>query len=333
MRRFVMKNKCVFSGFLLIIIGELFMLGIVGCDNGTTTTTITQYTVTFNANGGQVSPGTMTVEEGKTIDVLPTPTKTSGDTVFQWWYTKNGTDNDWGIPFTDLTPIVADITVYAKWGSIAPTKCTITFDPEGGTVNPASIQVNSGDRAGTLPIPTKNNNTFKGWWTGQNGTGTLFNETTTVSGNITVYAKWERIVAKSNPIQVYSTNDGSTVYSGRDFDLYFDGDSKKDIVAEIRSGKVTFFYSEVPAALLQTVTAGQNGISAVNPSGAKASLHGLKLKFDNGEELALQKDGSEDGVGIIYADKDVSVTYTFDMDSSPVTMNLKKGWNFVLGTV
>jgi hypothetical protein len=49
MRRFVMKKKRVFLGLLLTIIGELFMLGIVGCDNGTTTTTVIQYTVTFNA--------------------------------------------------------------------------------------------------------------------------------------------------------------------------------------------------------------------------------------------------------------------------------------------
>jgi hypothetical protein len=135
------------------------------------------------------------VEEGKTLSSLPIPTKTSGDTVFQGWYTKNGTDNDWGTPFTVLTSIITDITVYAKWGSVAPTKYTITFNPDGGTVDPASIQVNSGDPAGSLPIPKKNNNTFEGWWTMQNGGGTQFIETTTVDVDITVYAKWTVIIA------------------------------------------------------------------------------------------------------------------------------------------
>jgi uncharacterized repeat protein (TIGR02543 family) len=218
--------------------------------------------------------------------------------------------------------------VYAKWGSVAPTKYTITFDPDGGTVNPTSIQVNAGDSAGSLPIPKKDNNIFDGWWTSLNDSGTPFVNTTSVIDNITVYAKWIKIVEKSNPIQVYSKNDGSTVYSGRDFDFYFYGDPEKNMVAEVRNGKVTFIYSEAPDSLLQTITVGQNGITAVNPAGVRIANE-LKLKFDNGEELALEKDGSEDGAGIVYADRDTSITYTFDAESSPVTMNLKKGWNFV----
>jgi uncharacterized repeat protein (TIGR02543 family) len=190
LRRFVVKNKRVFSGFLLMLIGGVFMSGIVGCDNGTTNSTITQYTVTFNANGGQVSPSTKTVEEGKTLSSLPTPTKTSGDTIFQGWYTKDGTNNGWGTEFTKTTIVNSDITVYARWGSVALVKYTVTFNPDGGTVNPTTIQVNSGDPAGALPVPKKDNNTFDGWWTEQNGGGTRFTETTSVDGNTTVYAKW-----------------------------------------------------------------------------------------------------------------------------------------------
>jgi uncharacterized repeat protein (TIGR02543 family) len=186
-----MRNKRIFSRFLLAITGGLFIFGISGCDNGTTNITVTQYTVTLDANGGQVSPGTETVEEGKTLSSLPTPTKTSGDTVFQGWYIKNGiNDNDWGTPFTVVTPIITDITVYAKWGSVAPTKYTVTFNPDGGTVNPAYVQVNSGDPIGILPVPTKQGNTFEGWWTAQSGGGVQVIETTTVPTDITVYAKW-----------------------------------------------------------------------------------------------------------------------------------------------
>jgi uncharacterized repeat protein (TIGR02543 family) len=166
----------------------------MGCDNGTTNTTVTQYTVTFNASGGNVSPNTETVEEGKTLSLLPTPTKTGENNIFQGWYTKNGTNNDWGTHFTGTTSIVADITVYAKWGSVAPTKYTVTFNPDGGTVDLTSVQINSGDPVGSLPTPTKENNTFGGWWTMQNGAGTQFIETTTIDGNITVYAKWTAII-------------------------------------------------------------------------------------------------------------------------------------------
>ncbi|MDR1248397.1 MAG: InlB B-repeat-containing protein [Treponema sp.] len=95
--------------------------------------------------------------------------------------------------FTTLTPIAADITVYAKWGNTELTKYTVTFDPDGGSVNPTSIEVNEGYPVGSLPTPTKDNNSFGGWWTAQNGGGTQFVATTTVNGHIKVYAKWTAI--------------------------------------------------------------------------------------------------------------------------------------------
>jgi uncharacterized repeat protein (TIGR02543 family) len=208
-----MKNKRVFSKVLLAVLVGLCMLGIVGCDNGTTTDTPTpteQYTVTFDANGGTVSPATETVDEGKTLSSLPKPTKTGENNVFQAWYTKNGTsNNEWGTPFTVLTPITADITVYAKWGSSEPTKYTVTFDLDGGTGAQASTPVNAGDPVGSLPTPTKDNNTFGGWWTEKNGGGTAFKKTTAVTFDITVYAKW--VNAASTKYTVTFDPDGGTV--------------------------------------------------------------------------------------------------------------------------
>jgi hypothetical protein len=207
-----MKSKRVFSGVLLAVIGVLFMLSIVGCDNATTPTTTTQYTVTFDANGGTVSPNTATVEEGKTLSSLPTPIRTGGgDTFFQGWYTINETNNDWREPFTLATPIVANITVRAKWRSTEPTQYTVLFNPDGGAVNPTSIQINSGDPVGALPVPTKGSNTFDGWWTAQNGSGTQFTEATIVMGGITVYAKWTAIIDGS-PKKIAIT--GLSAYSG-----------------------------------------------------------------------------------------------------------------------
>jgi hypothetical protein len=77
----------------------------------------TFYTVTFNANGGTVLPSSVQVESGKTVWSWPTLAKTTGDTTFWGWYTKNGTTSgDWGNLFTTATPVTADITVYAQWG-------------------------------------------------------------------------------------------------------------------------------------------------------------------------------------------------------------------------
>jgi hypothetical protein len=207
-----MKNKRVFSGVLLAVTGALCMLSIVGCDNATTPTTTTQYTVTFHANGGEVSPNTETVEEGKTLPSLPTPTKTSGEDIFfQGWRTKNGANNDWGKSFTGAESIVADITVYAKWGSVALTQYTVTFNPDGGAVAPPSVKIYSGDPVGTLPVPTKGGNTFGGWWTARNGGGTQFTEAFMVNANTTIYAKWTAIT-DGNPKKIAIT--GLSVYSG-----------------------------------------------------------------------------------------------------------------------
>jgi hypothetical protein len=59
-----MKNKRVFSRVLLAVTGALFMLNIVGCDNATAPTTTTQYTVTFNPDGGAVNPTSVRINSG-----------------------------------------------------------------------------------------------------------------------------------------------------------------------------------------------------------------------------------------------------------------------------
>jgi uncharacterized repeat protein (TIGR02543 family) len=72
----------------------------------------------------------------------------------------------------------------------APAECAVTFDADGGTVNPASVRVNSGDRISALPETAKQGGAFNGWFTQKNGGGTAFTETTAVTADITVYAKW-----------------------------------------------------------------------------------------------------------------------------------------------
>jgi uncharacterized repeat protein (TIGR02543 family) len=94
-------------------------------------------------------------------------------------------------------------------GNPQPNQCTITFNAAGGTVTPSSKQVNSGDPAGDLPTPTRTNYTFGGWYTAQNGGGTVFTSVTPVTGNIIVYAKWtiiEQPVEISKNVQLSEEN-------------------------------------------------------------------------------------------------------------------------------
>ena len=82
----------------------------------------------------------------------------------------------------------------------------VTFDSESATVpaTPVSKMVASpAETVDALPdAPVKNGSNFRGWYTGVNGGGTAFTETTKVTADITVYAKWTGNVT-------YNLNTGS----------------------------------------------------------------------------------------------------------------------------
>jgi uncharacterized repeat protein (TIGR02543 family) len=70
---------------------------------------------------------------------------------------------------------------------------TVTFDKNGGDTEatPATLNVTDGETVGVLPAPpTRSGYAFAGWNTLPNGGGTVFNATTVVSGDVTVYAQW-----------------------------------------------------------------------------------------------------------------------------------------------
>jgi len=70
---------------------------------------------------------------------------------------------------------------------------TVTFDKNGGDTEavPSTLTVKDGETAAALPAPpTRSGYTFAGWNTQPDGSGTVFDGTTVVSGNVTVYAQW-----------------------------------------------------------------------------------------------------------------------------------------------
>jgi uncharacterized repeat protein (TIGR02543 family) len=76
-------------------------------------------------------------------------------------------------------------------GGGGTTYYTVTFNADGGSPTPTSRQITSGNTLGTLPTaPAKSGYTFGGWFTATNGGGTQYTATSTVTGNITLYAKW-----------------------------------------------------------------------------------------------------------------------------------------------
>ncbi|MGM9971509.1 MAG: pectinesterase family protein, partial [Anaeroplasmataceae bacterium] len=136
------------------------------------------YTVSFETNGGS-SVSNMTVKEGKTI-TLPTSTKAGYKLV--GWYS----DSSLTTAFTSQTAVTSNITLYAKW--VEATIYTVTFNTNGGS-SISSLNVVEGNTISLPTAPTKDGYTFVGWYSDSSLT-TAFNESTIISSNITLYAKW-----------------------------------------------------------------------------------------------------------------------------------------------
>ena len=146
--------------------------------------TANKYAITFNANGGSVETASMIVTYDSAYGTLPTPTRTGYK--FTGWYTaKTG-----GTKITSSTKVTtaSNHTLYAQW---TPRTYTVSFSPNGGSMDTTSIQVTYGSTYGTLPTPTKTGYTFDGWYTAAtSGTKITSSTKVTTASNHRLYAHW-----------------------------------------------------------------------------------------------------------------------------------------------
>ena len=142
---------------------------------------ISNYTITLNANGGEVAINELYVKYGNKIGTLPIPNRTG--------YTFNG----WRLGTTDGIKVNeeyipnADLTLVAEW--IELETYTITLDPNSGTVSPTSKEVYTGDKIGVLPIPERTDYGFAGWYTDPL-IGIKITESYIPQSNMTLHARW-----------------------------------------------------------------------------------------------------------------------------------------------
>ena len=169
---------------------------------------INQYTVTYNANGGSVTPTSNTVNAGSSV-TLPTPSR-SGYT-FNGWYTASSGGSFVGNAGSSYTPS-SSVTIYAQWSII---QYTVTWNANGGSVTPTSNAVNAGSSV-TAPTPTRSGFTFVRWADTPSGDYTytvLAGGSFTPPSSITMYARWQ---ASGNP-PATPTNGGGTYSSGTNY--------------------------------------------------------------------------------------------------------------------
>ena len=103
---------------------------------------------------------------------------------FVRWVKADGTE------FKSASMVTEDVTVTAEWRAKT---YTVTFDPAGGVLaeGEGSREVALGSALGELPVPTRADYLFDGWFTAAQD-GEKIDESTTLStpGDVTYYARW-----------------------------------------------------------------------------------------------------------------------------------------------
>lgn len=162
----------------MLFMAVLAVLTMTGCDDEETV--LQKYTVTFNSQGGsEVAP--QAVYAGEKIVKPANPTKEKE--YFVDWYKEAECTNVWD--FENET-VSQDITLYAKWTSIA---YTVTFETNGGSAIEAQLVPEGTFATKPVPAPTKEGNLFEEWYTEQTMTN-RFDFYTPITKDITLYAKW-----------------------------------------------------------------------------------------------------------------------------------------------
>ena len=144
--------------------------------------------VTFVYNDDTTANTTETVKYGQAV-TLPTPPSRDGYTPGGWFKEESYTNL-----YTSGDPITGPTTLYLKWISSA-NSATITFVTGDGATTIDKMTVVKGSVPSAPSNPTKTYYKFAGWYTDADcSEGNLFIfGTDTVSEDITLYAKWERI--------------------------------------------------------------------------------------------------------------------------------------------
>ena len=146
-----------------------------------------EYQVSFVSNGG--TP----VEPIVTSKIEDEPKTSRKGYTFLGWYFDESFSSKASFPLE----INEDITLYAKWEKNV---YNVHFELDGGS----GVSDLKTDRIETEPIPTKEGYTFRGWYL-DGGFANKASFPLEVTGNITLYAKWEK-----NAYDVHFELDGGT---------------------------------------------------------------------------------------------------------------------------
>lgn len=156
---------------------------------------VQKYQVLFETNGGSEIAGY------KTSVVKDAPITLKNENIFMGWYTTPDFSGEAAaFPYTLTEPTV----FYAKWDQIF----TVQFETNGGS----SLADIRGSSIIEVPISTKTGYILKGWYSDED----LLNPVTfplILSGNCTLYAKWEASSDITYTVEHYKQSEDFATYT------------------------------------------------------------------------------------------------------------------------
>ena len=252
----------------------------------TTTKTVTintkSVTITFNANGGSVSPTSKSYIAYGTYGSLPTPTYLGY--AFAGWFTTSSGGTQ--VTTSSIVPATAT-TIFAHWTA---NTYTVTLDRQNGSGGTPSVTATYGSAMPSITVPTRSGYTFGGYYTLTGGNGTQYYTASGASARTwdktsatTLYAKWVNNYATAldaNPLVFTSGGDGSWVVVTDE--SYFGGSS-------VKSGAITHSQS----TWLQTEVVGRGTLKFWYKVSSESNYDKVFFYIDGVQKIVASGTGSD----------------------------------------
>lgn len=234
------------------------------------------YSIYYDANGGEGAPVETIKKKGDTYTLPTTIPHRTG-------YTFKG----WGITKAQKTPTYQpkdtykddrDLTLYALWD---PYHYPITYVLNGGTNNKANPATYTVKKAVTLKDAEKQGYRFKGWYKDQAMRRHIKKITKGTTGNLTLRAKWKLNKYTINYTYAYTNPDNPKTYTINDPTFRLDIPTRKGYIFQ------GWYHDKEFKKRVWQITKGHTGNLRFYAKWAKLSLSEKSLTMKVGDTQPL----------------------------------------------